>query len=116
MGKKRKGKGASSERLSRIQRRFSVTLYMLAFAALFYPWMMVGEKKYSVVTFALEFKKNGIDSLVRQAGLETNALYEPGVKINLGIFALLRCWGYFIWSRCLLGRTGTSISRRSLPP
>ena len=95
MGKKRKGKGASSERLSRIQRRFSVTLYMLAFAALFYPWMMVGEKKYSVVTFALEFKKNGIEPLVRQAGLEPNALYEPGVKINLGIFALFAVLGVF---------------------
>lgn len=95
MGKKGKAKGVSSERLSRIQRRFSVILYMLAFASLGYPWMLVGGKKYSVVTFALRFKKEGIDSLVQQAGIEPNDLYEIGVKINLGIFGLFVLLGIF---------------------
>ncbi len=40
MGEKRKAQGESTERLSRIQRRFSVVLYMLEFAALGYPWMI----------------------------------------------------------------------------
>ncbi len=95
MGKKRKAQGESTERLSRIQRRFSVVLYMLEFAALGYPWMMVGEKKYSVVTFALKFKRDGIDSLVQQAGIEPNVLYEVGVKVNLGIFAFFVLVGIF---------------------
>ena len=95
MGKKRKAQGESTERLSRIQRRFSVVLYMLEFAALGYPWMMVGEKKYSVVTFALKFKRDGIDALVQQAGIEPNVLYEIGVKVNLGIFAFFVLVGIF---------------------
>lgn len=95
MGKKRKGKGVSSEHLLKIQRRFSVILYMLLFAAMGYPWMMIGEKKYSVVTFAWKFRKEGIDYFVGQAGLEPNELYGLGVKINLGIFALLVALGIF---------------------
>lgn len=95
MGKKRKTKGVSLERLLKIQRRFSVILYILLFAAMGYPWMMVGEKKYSVVTFAWKFKKEGIDYFVGQAGLKPNELYELGVKINLGIFALLAALGIF---------------------
>lgn len=95
MGKQGKTKGVSSERLLKIQRRFSVILYMLLFAAMGYPWMMIGEKKYSVVTFAWKFKKEGIDYFVRQAGLEPNELFGLGVKINLGIFALLVALGIF---------------------
>ena len=58
-----------SDRQRRIQRRFSVIMYLLIFAALCYPWIMVGEKRYNLVSFALCLKEEGAESIVRRAGL-----------------------------------------------
>ena len=58
-----------SDRQRRIQRRFSVIMYLLIFAALCYPWIMVGEKRYNLVSFALCLKAEGAESIVRRAGL-----------------------------------------------
>lgn len=84
--KRGKQKRVSKDRLSRVQQIFSVVMYVLIFGALGFPWMLIGDKRYSLVTFALQMREQGIDSLVMEAGLMPDPTYEGGVKAHLTVF------------------------------
>ena len=58
-----------SDRQRRLQRRFSLIMYLLIFAALCFPWIMVGEKRYNLISFAMCLKTEGAESIVARAGL-----------------------------------------------
>lgn len=83
---KDKQKKISKNRLSRVQRVFSVVMYVLVFGALGFPWMLIGDTRYSLAAFVLQMRKKGVRSLVVQAGLEPDPVYRGGVRVHLTMF------------------------------
>ena len=77
-----------SDRQRRIQRRFSFTMYLLIFAALCYPWIMIGEKRYNLISFALCLKAEGAESIVERAGLLPDPSYAGGLWASLGFYLI----------------------------
>lgn len=71
-----------------IQRRFSVIMYLLIFGVLCYPWIMVGEQRYNLITFAMCLKTEGAASIIKQAGLLPDPSYAGGLTINLWLYFL----------------------------
>lgn len=85
----------SVSRRERMQRRFSFVMYLLIFAALCYPWIMIGPKRYNLISFAICLKKEGTESIVLRAGLPPDPSYSGGLSFSL--------WAYLIFAvLCLL--------------
>lgn len=84
--KRGKQRDRKKEHLTRVQRTFSTVLYALVFGSLCYPWMLIGDKRYSLAAFVLRLKKNGVDFFVEKAGLSSDPVYAGGVKVNLALF------------------------------
>lgn len=94
-----------SDRQRRIQRRFSVIMYLLIFAALCYPWIMVGEKRYNLVSFALCLKAEGAESIVRRAGLLPDPSYYGGLWASLWIYLAFAAVCVLYLAVMLLGKS-----------
>ncbi len=75
-----------SDQQRRLQRRFSLIMYLLVFAALCYPWIMIGEKRYNLISFALCLKTEGAESIVARAGLMPDPSYEMGLWVSVWIY------------------------------
>lgn len=104
---KRKKRNSSRGRFIRMQRRFSVAMYALILAVLCYPWMLIGTERLSLFTFMIRMKRDGIDSLVMQAGMEPNPSYEVGVKVNLVLFLVFAMTSLFYMITIFIRKTGT---------
>lgn len=76
------------KRRERMQRRFSVIMYLFIFAALCYPWIMVGDKRYNLISFALCLKREGAAAIVQRAGLEPDPSYAGGMSASLWIYLI----------------------------
>lgn len=93
--KKRSGRGVKRGRLERVQRIFSVVIYVLINGGFWYPWMLVGDKRYSLASFVLKMKRDGIGSLTAQADLAPDPAYAGGVRVNLALFLLVAVLSVF---------------------
>ena len=92
-----------SDRQRRLQRRFSLIMYLLIFAALCYPWIMVGEKRYNLISFAMCLKTEGAESIVARAGLMPDPSYSSGLWVSVwiylafavvcGLYLVIMFWG-----------------------
>ena len=79
----------------RMQRCFSLIMYLLIFAVLCYPWIMIGEERYNLISFAACLKREGAQSIVLRAGLVPDPSYEGGLTFSL--------WAYLVFAvLCLL--------------
>lgn len=86
------------DRQVRIQQRFSAVMYVLILAVLCYPWIMLGEHRYNLISFALCLKAEGAESIVLRAGLTADPSYAGALYFSLcayGVYALL-CIAYLI--------------------
>lgn len=75
-----------TNRKRRIQRRFSVIMYLCIFAALCYPWITIGEVRYNLVSFAMCLKTEGAASIVERAGAAPDPSYAVGLTANLCLY------------------------------
>lgn len=75
-----------TERREHIQRRFSIIMYLLIFGALCYPWIMVGEERYNLISFAMCLRKEGAESIVLRAGLTPDPSYAGGLYASLWLY------------------------------
>ncbi len=75
-----------SARRERIQRRFSMIMYLLMSGALFYPWIMIGDERFNLISFAIRLKTKGAESIVRQAGLAPDPSYAGGLSASLWLY------------------------------
>ncbi len=75
-----------TNRRQRIQRRFSVIMYLCIFAALCYPWIMIGEVRYNLVSFAMCLKTEGAASIIERAGVAPDPSYAVGLAANLYMY------------------------------
>lgn len=82
-GRKKKTEAVEKDRLRHVQRRFSVIMYLVNFAALFYPWMVIGDKRYHFLSFAIFWKKEGTASVLDTAGVPYDPSYSGGFGICL---------------------------------
>ncbi len=92
-----------SDRQRRLQRRFSLIMYLFIFAALCYPWIMVGEKRYNLISFAMCLKTEGAESIVARAGLMPDPSYSSGLWVSVwiylafaavcGLYLVIMFWG-----------------------
>ena len=84
-----------TNRMRRIQQRFSVIMYLFIFATLCYPWITVGGERYNLISFAVCLKTEGAASIVERAGFPPDPSYAGGFLVNL--------WLYFVFFLlCLL--------------
>ena len=102
--KRRSKHGGENGRLARVQRVFSVVMYVLICGCLCCPWMLIGDKRYSLWAFALQMKRDGIASLVVQAGFTTDPAYGAGAKVNLALYFVLAVLSVFYLVTVLIGR------------
>lgn len=77
-------------RRERMQRRFSVIIYLFIFGALCYPWIMVGEERYNLISFAMCLRTEGAQSIVLRAELTPDPSYAGGLSASL--------WFYLVFS------------------
>jgi len=68
----------------------SIVLYCVNLIVLMIPWLTVGENKYNVFQFAVEFINAGIESIMQESGITYYevAQMQVGVGIELGLFAI----------------------------
>ena len=66
--KRGKQRDRKKEHLTRVQRTFSTVLYALVFGSLCYPWMLIGDKRYSLAAFVLRLKKKRCGFLCGESG------------------------------------------------
>lgn len=69
-----------------VQRRFSLCMYLAAFAALFYPWLLIGEERYNVFSFAFLWRREGTAAVLDLAGVPYDPSYGGGFGICLTLF------------------------------
>lgn len=63
-----------------IQRRFSLAMYLFVFAAFFYPWMMIGGRRYSLFSFAALWWQEGTEGVLELAGVPFDEAYGGGIS------------------------------------
>lgn len=83
----------TTNRRRRIQRRFSVIIYLCIFAALCYPWIMIGKVRYNLLSFAKCLKTEGAASIIERAGVAPDPSYEVGLTINLCLYLVFFIFG-----------------------
>lgn len=93
-----------SDRQRRIQRRFSLIIYVLIFGVLCYPWIMVGDKRFNLVSFALCLKAEGAESIVERAGLLPDPSYGGGLWASLGFYLIFAVMCVFYLATMFLGK------------
>ncbi len=83
--KKRK-KTEKTKGMGAVQRRFSLLMYFFVFAAFFYPWMMIGGKRYHMFSFATLWRREGTRGVLARAGVPYDAAYGGGFRVFLTLF------------------------------
>lgn len=85
-------------RLEDVQRRFSICMYLVGFAALFYPWMLIGEKRYHLLSFAFLWRREGTAAVLELAGEAYDPSYSGGFGICLTLFLVYAVFSlaYFV--------------------
>lgn len=86
------------DKLKAIQKRYSAGMYLLAFASLFYPWMVIGKKRYSLASFGTAWLKDGTARMLERAGAQEDLSYGGGFCVFFGVLLL-----YLILSAVYLG-------------
>lgn len=85
-----------------IQRRFSVAMYLFVFAAFFYPWMMVGGRRYSLFSFAALWRREGTEGVLELAGVPFDEAYGGGFQVFLTLFLVYGILSVFYVAAVLL--------------
>lgn len=87
-----------------IQRRFSVLMYLFVFAAFFYPWMMIGGKRYHLFSFAVLWRREGTRGVLKMAGVPYDAAYGGGFRVFLTLFLVYGILSAFYVVTVLVGK------------
>ena len=85
-----------------IQRRFSLAMYLFVFAAFFYPWMMVGGRRYSLFSFAALWWQEGTEGVLELAGVPFDEAYGGGFQVFLILFLVYGILSVFYVAAVLL--------------
>lgn len=85
-----------------IQRRFSVAMYLFVFAAFFYPWMMIGGRRYSLFSFAALWRREGTEGVLELAGVPFDEAYGGGFQVFLILFLVYGILSVFYVAAVLL--------------
>ena len=90
-GVKKEGRGRTApDRQERIQMIYSLVVYGLCLGALCYPWIMLGEKRYTLFFFARSIKAEGVDAVLARAGVTPDTSYEGGINVSLLLYLILK--------------------------
>lgn len=104
-GVKKEGRGRTApDRQERIQMIYSLVVYGLCLGALCYPWIMLGEKRYTLFFFARSIKAEGVDAVLARAGVTPDTSYEGGINVSLLL--------YLIFAVCCLCYVVTVLIRK----
>lgn len=96
-----------------IQRRFSLLMYFFVFAAFFYPWMMIGGKRYHMFSFAALWRREGTRGVLALAGVPYDAAYGGGFQVFLTLFLVYGILSVF-YAAAVLGRKKWNINYAAL--
>lgn len=61
-------------------------MYLCIFAALCYPWIMIGEVRYNLLSFAKCLKTEGAASIIERAGVAPDPSYVAGLAVSLYMY------------------------------
>lgn len=90
------------DRLKVIQKRYSAIMYLLAFSSLFYPWMVIGGKRYSLCSFVLLWRREGINEVLKRAGVPRDISYDGGFGVFFVLLLIYILLSVFYFATMLL--------------
>ena len=85
------------------KKKFSICVYIVNIAMLFFPWIEIGAERYNLLMFAIRMHSLGTKALIEQAGLgrlsiEEISGFKLGITVELIMFLLfvIFCLGYIV--------------------
>lgn len=97
-------KSAGKERSQVRQRRFSLLMYLMNFGALFYPWMLIGDKRYHFLSFTVFWRREGTAAVLNAAGVPYDPSYSGGFGICLALLLVYVILSMFYFLTVLIGK------------